>query len=80
VRLQLVPEGGGDPIPVAGSKQDGAWPAATYRFLVARRLASGLEAPPGTYRLRVTARGADGRVLRRESAPVRLGGEGGPSD
>lgn len=73
VRLHLVPEGGGDPIPVAGSKQDGTWPAGTYRFLVARRLASGLEASPGTYRLRVTARGADGRVLRRESAPIALG-------
>lgn len=67
VRLALVPAAGGAPLPVAGAKQDGAWPAGTYRFLVVRRRASGLDVAPGAYRLRVTARGVDGRVLRRES-------------
>jgi hypothetical protein len=54
-------------VPVAGAKQDGSWPAGTYRFLVARRQASGLDVAPGAYRLRITARGPDGRPLRAES-------------
>jgi Subtilase family len=73
LRLELVPEGGGAVQPVAGTKQAWAWPAGTYRYLVARRLASGLDVAPGTYRVRVSARGPDGAVLRRESGPFRLG-------
>jgi hypothetical protein len=72
VRLELLPAAGGDPLPVAGAKQDAAWPAGTYRFLVARRLASGLTVAAGAYRLRVVARGADGRTLQRVSAPFTL--------
>jgi subtilase family protein/PA domain-containing protein len=72
VRLELLPQAGGDPLPVAGAKQDAPWPAGTYRFLVARRLASGLTVPAGAYRLRVVARGADGRALQRLSAPFTL--------
>ena len=73
VRLHLVPAGGRAPLLVAGAKQDGDWAAGTYRFLVARRLASGLDVPAGRYRLRVTAAGPDGAVLRRLSAPFTLG-------
>ena len=73
VRLALLPAGGGAALPVIGSKQTGAWAAGTYRFLVARRLASGLQAPAGRYRLRVTALGPDGAVVRRQSAPFSLG-------
>ncbi len=72
VRLSLVPAGGGSPLPVAGAEQDGSWPAGSYRFIVARRLASGLEVPAGRYRLRVSATGPDGTILRRVSAPFRL--------
>ena len=67
VRLALLPVAGGPPVPVAGAKQEGSWPAGIYRFLVARRGASGLDVTPGAYRLRVTARGPDGRALRAES-------------
>lgn len=73
VRLHLVPAGGGEPLLVAGAKQDGDWAAGTYRFLVARRLASGLDVPAGRYRLSVTAAGPDGAALRRLSAPFTLG-------
>lgn len=72
VRLALVPADGGAPLPVAGAGQRASWPAGTYRFLVARRLASGLDAPAGRYRLRVTATAPDGAVLRRTSAPFPL--------
>jgi hypothetical protein len=72
VRLSLLPDAGGAPLPVAGAEQDGSWPAGAYRFIVARRLATGLEVPAGRYRLRVTATGPDGAVLRRASAPFRL--------
>jgi Subtilase family/PA domain len=64
LRLALLPVAGGPPVPVAGAKQEGSWPAGTYRFLVARRGGSGLDVAPGAYRLRVTARGPDGRPLR----------------
>ena len=64
VRLALLPVAGGPPVPVAGAKEQGSWPAGTYRFLVARRGGSGLDVAPGAYRLRVTARGPDGRALR----------------
>jgi hypothetical protein len=57
---------------VAGAKQSGDWAAGTYRFLVARRLASGLDVPAGRYRLMVSATGPDGTVLRRLSAPFAL--------
>ena len=73
LRLELLPADGGDPLPVAGTKQGWAWPAGTYRFLVARRLASGLSVSPGGYRVRVTAIGPDGAVLRRQSGPFTLG-------
>jgi hypothetical protein len=72
LRLELLPAGGGEALPVAGTKQPWAWPAGTYRFLVARRLASGVDVPPGTYRLRATASGPDGRILRRESGVFTL--------
>ncbi len=72
VRLELLPADGGEALPVAGTKQPWAWPAGTYRFLVARRLASGVDVAPGTYRVRVTATGPDGAVLRRESSPFTL--------
>ena len=72
LRLELLPAGGGAALPVAGTKQGWAWPAGTYRFLVARRLASGVDVAPGSYRLRVTATGPDGTVLRRESASFTL--------
>jgi hypothetical protein len=39
---------------------------------VARRLASGLDAPAGEYRLRVRASGPDGTPLTRTSAPFDL--------
>ncbi len=73
VRLSLLPADGADPLPVAGAEQDGSWPAGTYRFLVARRLGSGLDVPAGRYRLRVSATAPDGSVLRRTSAPFSLG-------
>ena len=72
LRLSLVPAAGGGPLPVTGDKQGAAWPAGTYRFLVARRLASGLEVPAGDYRLRIDGTGPDGTALRRESAPFAL--------
>ncbi len=72
VRLELVPAGGGEALPVAGAKQSGAWAAGTYRFLVARRLASGLAAPAGDYTLRVRAEGPDGAPLTSTSAPFTL--------
>ena len=72
LRLELVPADGGAIQPVAGTKQAWAWPAGTYRFLVARRLASGVDVAAGTYRVRVTATGPDGATLRRESGPFTL--------
>ena len=63
-QLLELPVAGGPPVPVAGAKEEGSWPAGTYRFLVARRGGSGLDVAPGAYRLRVTARGPDGRPLR----------------
>jgi Subtilase family/PA domain len=72
LRLELLPAAGGAPLPVAGRKQGWAWPPGTYRFLVARRLASGVDVAPGTYRLRVSATGPDGRVLSRESGSFTL--------
>jgi hypothetical protein len=72
VRLELLPRDGGAPLPVAGTKQAGAWPAGAYRFLVARRLASGVDVAPGTYRVRVTGTGPDGTSLRSESGPFTL--------
>lgn len=72
LRLALVPRDGGDPLLVAGSRQPAEWPAGSYRFALSRRLSDGTQAPAGPYRLRVTATGPDGTVLRRESAPLRL--------
>jgi hypothetical protein len=72
VAMELVPTAGGQALPVGGTKQSGAWAAGTYRFLVARRLASGLDAPAGEYRLRVRASGPDGTPLTRTSAPFDL--------
>jgi hypothetical protein len=72
VRLQLVPAADGTPIAVLGSRQDGTWPAGTYRFMVSPRDADGVRVPPGLYRVRVIAAGPDGRVLRTESARFAL--------
>jgi hypothetical protein len=72
VRLELLPRDGGAPLPVAGTKQAWAWPAGSYRFLVARRLASGVDVAPGTYRVRVTGTGPDGTSVRNESGPFTL--------
>ena len=72
VRLELLPRAGGAPLPVAGTKQAWAWPAGSYRFLVARRLASGVAVAPGTYRVRVTGTGPDGTSVRTESGPFTL--------
>ena len=72
LRLELVPAGGGAALPVAGEKQSAAWAAGTYRFLVARRLASGLQAPAGRYRLRARAVGPDGTALTSTSESFRL--------
>jgi hypothetical protein len=72
VGLWLVPAGGGAPIRMAGQKQDGDWPAGTYRFMITRRRADGQELAAGRYRLRVSARTADGTALSRESAVFTL--------
>ncbi|MEW6583242.1 MAG: hypothetical protein AB1416_10840, partial [Actinomycetota bacterium] len=72
VAMWLVPAGGGDPLPVTGEKSRGDWPTGTYRFLVSRRLATGVEVPAGRYRLRVTASAPDGTSLRAESEPFPL--------
>lgn len=72
VAMELLPSDGGAALPVAGAKQSGAWAPGTYRFLVARRLASGLQAPAGEYRLRVRAEGPDGTGLASTSAPFTL--------
>jgi hypothetical protein len=72
VRIALVPEGGGIPLPVRGAKDASAWPAGTYRFLLARRLADGLVIEPGRYRVRVSARGPDGTRLVRNSPPFTI--------
>ena len=73
VSIALVPVDGGAALPVSGAKQGAAWPAGTYRFLIAPRLASGADVPAGEYRLRVSAAGPDGERLRTESGPFRLG-------
>lgn len=69
VRVQLVPAGGGSPTPVSvfGAKQNASWPAGTYRFLISRRGADGLDVPNGVYRVRVIAAGPGRTVLRTES-------------
>lgn len=72
VRVELLPEGGGDPLPVTGDKQPGEWVAGRYRLLLAQRLANGQPRPPGRYRVRVSARGPDGRRVARVSAPADL--------
>jgi hypothetical protein len=66
VRMWLVPRRG-EPVPVSGDKQPGDWPAGTYRFVLARRVASGTPLPSGRFRLRVTARAPDGGMLSRDS-------------
>jgi hypothetical protein len=74
LRLSLLPADGGAPLPVTGGRAAGALPAATYRFLIAPRLADGLDVPAGTYRVRAEAIGPDGRRLTTESAPLTIGG------
>ena len=74
LRLRLLPEDGGAPLPVTGPKAAGALPAATYRFLVAPRLANGLDVPPGRYRVRVDAIGPDGRRLTITGGPLTIRG------
>lgn len=72
VRLALLPTDGGPPQALSHSAHDGGWPAGTYRFLVSTRLASGLKIDPGSYRLRVSALGPDGRRLRTQSDVFRI--------
>lgn len=72
VRVELLPDGGGDPLLVTGEKQPGEWAAGRYRLLLAQRLADGTPRSAGIYRVRVTARGPDGRRLTRVSAPREL--------
>lgn len=67
LRLQLIPDGGGPPIAVLGARQDGTWPAGTYRFMVSPRDADGVRVPEGLYRVRAIAAAPDGRVLRTRS-------------
>lgn len=73
VALWLVPQDKGEPLAVTGDKSRGDWPTGTYRFIVSRRLASGLDVPAGTYRLRVTATAPDGGHLQQDSAAFDLG-------
>ncbi len=73
LRVQLVPAAGGEPIDVRGTKQDGDWPAGTYRFIIGARDADGLEIPAGVYRVRVIAAGIGGITYRQESARFSLG-------
>lgn len=68
LRLQLVPAAGGPPIAVLGARQDGTWPAGTYRFMVSPRDADGVRVPRGLYRVQAIAAAPDGRVLRTRSA------------
>jgi hypothetical protein len=72
LRLELVPAGGGDPLPVSHSARDGGWPQGVYRFLLSGRLASGVKIDPGRYTLRVRASGPDGRRLVKTSKAFRL--------
>ncbi len=72
LRLALVPVGGGAPLALTHSAKGGPVAQGTYRFLIASRMASGLEVEPGRYRLRATASGPDGRRLRTESGPFRI--------
>ena len=58
--------------PGGRAKAAGALPAGTYRFLVAPRLADGLDVPAGRYRVRVSAVGPDGRRLTAEGGPLRI--------
>jgi hypothetical protein len=74
LRLRLLPEDGSAPLPVTGPKAAGALPAATYRFLVAPRLANGLDVPPGRYRVRADAIGPDGRRLTITGGPLTIRG------
>lgn len=73
VALSLVPVGGGTAIRMTGVEPTGDWPSSTYRIRLSRRDAKGTEVPAGRYRLLVTAKGADGRVLRTKSAPFSAG-------
>ncbi len=73
VRVELLPEEGGEPLAVVGAKQPGEWVAGRYRLLLAERLANGRPRPPGRYRVRVSARGPDGRRITRRSAATDLG-------
>jgi hypothetical protein len=73
VRMWLVPSDGGTPLLVSGDRQPADWPAGDYRFLLSQRLADGTPLPEGTFRMRVTARGPDGRPLSAESPPFALG-------
>ena len=72
LRLSLLPEAGGAPLPITGTKAGSALPAGTYRFLIAPRLADGLAVPAGRYRVRAEATGPDGRRLTVRSAPLTI--------
>ena len=74
LRLRLLPDDGGAALPVTGPKAAAALPAATYRFLVAPRLANGLDVPPGRYRVRVDAIGPDGHRLTITGGPLTIRG------
>jgi hypothetical protein len=75
LRLSLLPEDGGAPLPVTGAKAGAALPAGTYRFLISPRLADGLDVPAGRYRVRAEATGPDGRRLTLRSAPITIPGD-----
>ena len=74
VRIDLVPVGGGTPVRMTQVEPSGDWPAGTYRLLLSRRSASGPQVPEGRYRAVVRATATDGRELRTQSAPFRVGG------
>jgi len=73
VAMSLLPVGGGTPIRMTGAEPTGNWPAATYHVRLSQRDAKGTDVPAGRYRLLVTAKGADGAVLRSRSTAFTVG-------
>lgn len=73
VRIDLVPEDGGQAIRMTPFEPSGDWPAATYRLLLSRRSAAGPEVPAGSYVAVVTATDANGSQHRTTSEPFAVG-------